>query len=113
MITMKLPPGVTYRQLRYWVNQGYLPETLTAGSAMGGRKNPADTWTEEQWRMLTLMGKLRSAGIEAKQAGAIAVKAATQMSVIVSDISVVYEVGPGVEVWVDPWTMLGETWPRA
>lgn len=98
MITMKLPPGVTYRQLRYWVNQGYLPETLTTGTAQGGRKNPADTWTVEQWRMLALMGKLREAGIEAKQAGEIAMQAVTQKDV--GDGVITRRVSPGITVLV-------------
>jgi hypothetical protein len=105
MITMRLPPGVTYRQLRYWVSQGYLPDALTSGTAAGGRKNPADTWTDEQWRMLSLMGMLREAGIEARQAGEIAVKAA---AVGFEGVEVRTEVGPGVEVWVNPRKMLGE-----
>jgi hypothetical protein len=74
MITMILPPGVTYRQLRYWVSQGYLPATLTAGSAPTGGKMPADVFSIEQWTMLTVMGKLRMAGIDACVAGPIARK---------------------------------------
>lgn len=101
MITMKLPPGVTYRQLRYWVNQGYLPGTLTSG----GRKNPADIWTDEQWRMLALMGHLRLAGIEARQAGEIAVAAVTQPDV--GDGVVIQKVYPGVTILVDFKEALG------
>ena len=74
MITMTLPPGVTYRQLRYWVSQGYLPADLSAGTAEGGRKAPADKFTQRQWTMLTVMGKLREAGIDASIAGPIARK---------------------------------------
>lgn len=97
--TMRLPPGVTYRQLRYWVTQGYLPDTLTAS-----RKNPFDPWTPEQWRMLALMGYLREAGIEARQAGEIAVAAVSQLD----DDTVIRVVCPGVTILVDPKEALGD-----
>ncbi len=64
MITMKLPPGVTYRQLRYWVSQGYLPDELTAVRSVD--------WTDSQWNMLAAMGRLREAGVDAGVAGPIA-----------------------------------------
>ena len=67
MITMKLPPGVTYRQLRYWVSRGYLPDDLTAVRA-------AD-WTDCQWNTLSAMGHLREAGIDAAVAGPLARRA--------------------------------------
>ena len=74
-ITMKLPEGVTYRQFRYWLDQGYLPHALGEGSAPGGRKSRTDEWTADEWRTLTLVGYLRLSGMEAPLAGAVATEA--------------------------------------
>lgn len=97
MITMALPPGVTYRQLRYWVSQGYLPAELTAGTAEAGRKSPADKFSIHQWTMLTVMGKLREAGLDACVAGPIARKAIERTE----DGHVRFMLAPGVHLVVD------------
>jgi hypothetical protein len=97
MITMALPPGVTYRQLRYWVSQGYLPSDLTAGTAEAGRKTPTDKFTLKQWTILTCMGKLREAGIDACVAGPIARKSIERTE----DGHVRMMLSPGIHLVVD------------
>lgn len=91
---MKLPDGVTYRQLHYWIRQGYLPPEATEGLSPG-TGHPRE-WTPSQRRMLTVMGQLRLVGIEAAQAGEIAVKARDQAhGVLITKIS------PGITIMVD------------
>jgi hypothetical protein len=97
MITMTLPPGVTYRQLRYWVSQRYLPADLTAGTAPTGGKMPADKFTLKQWTILTVMGKLREAGIDAAVAGVIARKSVERTE----DGHVRHMLAPGIHLVVD------------
>lgn len=97
MITMALPPGVTYRQLRYWVSQGYLPADLSAGIAARGRVNSADIFSLKQWTMLTVMGKLREAGLDACVAGPIARKSIERTE----DGHVRMMLAPGVHLVID------------
>ena len=97
MITMTLPPGVTYRQLRYWVSQGYLPADLTVGTAAEGRKTAADKFSQKQWTILTVMGKLREAGIDAAVAGVVARKSVERTE----DGHVRMMLFPGIHLVVD------------
>ena len=91
---MDLPDGVTLRQLHYWLAQGYLPsEGLQTGTG-----HPRQ-WTPDRLRMLTVMGKLRLAGIEAPQAGLIATEAAERDEM---DPGIIFtDVSPGIKITVD------------
>ena len=73
---LKLPAGVTYRQLNYWIKQEYFPPedaaALTPG--VGNRYH----LTTGQRRMLAVMGQLTLAGLAAQPAAKIAVRARRQ-----------------------------------
>ena len=99
---MELPDGVTYRRLHYWISQGYLPaEGLSPGTG-----HPREL-TRTQLRMLTLMGKLRMAGIEAPQAGKIAMQAVEPGTN--GQVEVILE--PGITILVDLTKLLPDTVP--
>jgi hypothetical protein len=85
---MKLPPGVTYRQLHYWVSRGYV---MAAGDPdMSPGSGHHRTWIEANWDKLVAMGKLRENGFEAQLASRVA-EAALQGSteVELDDIGVI------------------------
>ena len=95
---MKLPDGVTLRQLHYWLAQGYLP----AEGLQPGTGHPRN-YTEDRMRMLRVMGKLRLAGIEAPQAGKFATES---LSLPHGEITVI--ISPGVALTVDLDALLEE-----
>jgi hypothetical protein len=97
---MEFPDGVTYRQLRYWVGQQYLPSTLFP-SDIGNPRKRFSPWTPEQQRVLTVMGQLCQFGLAPGQAGPIALQARdTEHGVLTVDIK------PGLVLFLNLDVML-------
>jgi hypothetical protein len=64
---LRLPDGVSYRQLDHWARQGWLFPTR-GGIGTGHRRE----WSETEIRVAEMIARLRSAGLELPAAAAAA-----------------------------------------
>jgi hypothetical protein len=67
---MKIPRGVTQRQLHYWISKGYI-FTDQPTSPGRGHPHPAD-WDVHTLKVIQAMARMRDLGFEAPRASELA-----------------------------------------
>lgn len=98
---MKLPEGVTKRQVHYWIKQGYLE-----AEGEPGRGHPLKLNSTNQ-RKAVLMARLRELGFEAPLAARVAEQVVWDDPV--DTLTSYFDVGPGVDLTIDIQLLEGLT----
>lgn len=102
---MKLPYGVTYRQLHYWASKGYIfpPDDDSVNPGSG---HPRE-WTDKYLRKLEAIAQLRRLGFEIEIASQVAETVSNYLESYAEEIYVKlqlpnFEGYCGVEVVIHP-----------